>query len=97
MKNSVVWLSLSEKDDKPRVLLRSSKSGVFGMQLKVIWAKSLNGYPAWICQYSSFKTESTVSPMKCFKSHLKKLEAMGVDISKIDPVPKIIGRTVNEQ
>lgn len=66
------------------------------MKLKVKWAKSLNGYPAWICQYGSFKTESTVSPTKCFKSHLKKLKAMGVDISRIDPIPKIIRNEVKK-
>lgn len=60
------------------------------MQLKVILAKSRNGYPAWICRYGNVVSQSTVSAMRCFKTQLKKLKSLGIDISRFDPVPKII-------
>ena len=65
-------------------------SEVFGMQLKVIWAKSRNGYPAWICRYGNVVTQSTVSAMRCFKTQLKKLKSLGIDTSRFDPIPKIV-------
>lgn len=64
------------------------------IQLSVVWQHTNRGYPAWVCRYGNIASESQKSPEKCFKALLKKLEAMGIDTSKISPIPKVIRKEV---
>lgn len=67
------------------------------MQLKVEWAKTWYGYSAWVCRYGNIVTQSSISPERCFKSHIKKLKSMGIDTSGISPIPVIIKKEVQTQ
>lgn len=60
------------------------------IQLKVEWEKTNYGYSAWVCRYGNVVTQSTISPERCFETHLKKLKSIGIDTDKISPVPKVI-------
>ena len=61
------------------------------MQLKVRWSKMpFRTYSCWVCRYGNIVTESQISPERCFNAHLKKLQKLGVDISKFAPTPVVI-------
>lgn len=66
------------------------------MKLKVEWINTKRGYPAWICRYGNIESQSTVSATRCFRTQLRKLRALGISTSHIEPTPKIIKKKVNE-
>lgn len=62
------------------------------MKLKVEWAKTWQGYPAWVCRYGNVVSQSQVSAMRCFRTQMRKLKLLGIDTSNIESTPQIIGK-----
>ena len=60
--------------------------------MKPIYKKTRERGWCWVCQYGNIITTSTISAEACYRKHIRKLEAMCMDISKIEENIAIINR-----